>query len=108
MATLRESLKDDSGKRMFVAESAEGRVVGMMGLSEKPKKELLPFTKTDNPCELIVAYVHPDYRKGQGVGTALINASQDLARSLGKKEILLELILQVTGEILFLKFQIKL
>lgn len=27
---------------------------------------------------------------GQGVGTALINANQNLARSMGKKEILLE------------------
>lgn len=90
MTTLRTSLDENSGKHMFVAQTREGSVVGMMGLSEKPKEPLLPFAKTDGPCELIVAYVHPNHQGGQGVGTALINANQNLARSLGKKEILLE------------------
>lgn len=90
MATLRESLDDGSTKHMFVAQTQDGEVVGMMGISEKPKDPLIPFAQTENPCELIVAYVHPEFRGGQGVGTALINASQDLARNLGKKEILLE------------------
>jgi|SRR3989338_1146051 len=90
MTTLRESLKEGSGKSMFVAQTADGKVVGMMGVKLHPKEELLPYAKTDNPSELIVAYVHPDYRKGQGIGTALITASQDFARSQGKKEILLE------------------
>ncbi len=90
MATLRASLDEASGKKMFVAHTQEGEVIGMMGLKLQPKQELLKFAKTDNPSELIVAYVHPNYRKGKGVGTALINAAQDLARSKGKKEILLE------------------
>lgn len=90
MATLRESLRENSTKHMFVVQTKDGKVIGMMGLSEKPKDPMLPFAKTDNPCELIVAYVHPDYQGGQGVGTALITANQNLARSMGKKEILLE------------------
>jgi len=90
METLRESLKEGSDKKMFVAQTADGKVIGMMGVKLHPKKELLRFAKTDDPCELIVAYVHPDYRKGQSVGTALITASQDFARAQGKKEILLE------------------
>jgi len=90
MQTLRESLEENSDKKMFVAQTPDGKVVGMMGVKLHPKEELLRFAKTDNPSELIVAYVHPDYRKGQGVGTALIAASQDFARSEGKKEILLE------------------
>ena len=88
--TLGESLLPDSGKSMFVAENEAGEVVGMMGLSAKPKPALMPFAKTDNPSELIIAYVHPSYVRGKGVGTLLINGCQDLAKSLGKKEILLE------------------
>lgn len=90
MDTLRQSLDSDSGKTMFVAETKDGQVVGMMGLSANPKKDLLPFAKTDNPSELIVAYVHPEHRGGKGVGTALLDAAQDLAIKLDKKEILLE------------------
>ena len=90
MVTLRTCLAERNAKHMFVAETQGGRVVGMMGLSEKPKEPLMPFVKTDDPCELIVAYVHPNHQGGQGVGTALITANQNLARSMGKKEILLE------------------
>ena len=90
MEILRESLRDQSDKSIFVAETPEGKVVGIMGLASKPKQQLLPFTKTDDPCELIIAFVHPEYRGGKGVGTALLNAVQNLAITLGKKEILLE------------------
>lgn len=90
MATLRESLNVLSTKKMFVAQTKEGKVIGMMGLNTEPKQALQKFAKTDKPSELIVAYVHPNHRKGQGVGTVLINTAQNLAKSLGKKEILLE------------------
>ena len=90
ISTLKESLNDESNKMMFVAENAEGKVIGMMGLAVLPKQELLQFAKTDSPSELIIAYVHPDHRSGKGVGTALINAIQDLAKVKGRKEILLE------------------
>ncbi len=90
MATLMASLDEKSGKHMYVAQTQEGHVVGMMGLSRTPKEPMIKFAKTDDPCELIVAYVHPDFQGGQGVGTALINANQNLARSMGKKEMLLE------------------
>jgi len=88
--TLRACLEEGATKHMFVAETKSGRVIGMMGLSEKLKEALMKYAKTDNPCELIVAYVDPNYQGGHGVGTVLINANQELARSLGKKEILLE------------------
>ncbi len=89
IATMRASLGEASGKRMFVAEE-DGKVIGMMGLAIPPKDVLLRFAKTDSPSELIMAYVHPDHRGGKGVGTALINTAQDLARARGTKEILLE------------------
>lgn len=90
METLRQSLTEESPNNMFVAETPEGRVIGMMGVNLEPKEALLRFAQTDRPSELIVAYVHPDYTKRQGVGTALINHSQMFARNKGKKEILLE------------------
>lgn len=90
LETLRQSLNEDSPKKMFVAETPEGRVVGMMGVNLQPKKELLRFAQTDKPSELIVAYVHPDFTKRHGVGTALINHAQMLAREKGKAEMLLE------------------
>ncbi len=90
MKTLRESLDEGSNTKMFVAQATDGKVVGMMGVALQPKAELLPFAKTDVPSELIVAYVHPRFRGGKGVGTNLINAAQNLARDKGRKEILLE------------------
>ena len=90
MKTLGESLLPDSGKSMFVAESEAGEVVGMMGLSAKLKPALMRFARTDNPSELIIAYVDPNYVRGKRVGTLLINRCQDLEMGLGKKEILLE------------------
>lgn len=90
MDALKESLEDGSTKKMFVAQTPEGKVIGMMGLNLQPKPVLIPFAKTDNPSELIVAYVHPSYRDGKGVGTALARVVQNLARTKGKKEILVE------------------
>lgn len=90
MEVVRESFREASDKSVFVAESEGGEVIGMMGLSDEPKQELIPFAQTDNPSELIIAFVHPTYRGGHGVGTALITTVQNLAMSKGKKEILLE------------------
>ncbi len=78
-----------NGKKILVAEAPAGRVIGVMGLT-RPKDELKPYFKTDKPSELITAYVDREFRGGRGVGTALINAIQDLSRSQGAKEILLE------------------
>lgn len=89
ISTLKESLNDESGKKMFVVEAIHGKVVGMMGLAIRPKQELIQFAKTDSPSELIIAYVHPEQRN-KGVGTALITAVQELAKAKGRKEIILE------------------
>ena len=43
MATLRTSLNERSGKHMFVAQTQDGKVVGVMGLSQKPKEPFLPL-----------------------------------------------------------------
>src|SRR3989339_1016299 len=91
MATCRRSLIPESGKTMFVAEAPDGTVIGMMGLSDEPKDALRQFTQTGSrPCELIVAYVHPDYMMGKGVGTALMKEVLKLAQTKGKTEILVD------------------
>ena len=90
MATCRRSLIPGSGKTMFVAESPDGTVIGMMGLSDEPKDALKPFAQLNNPCEIIVAYVHPDHMMGKGAGTALMNKVLESARTKGKTEILVE------------------
>jgi ribosomal protein S18 acetylase RimI-like enzyme len=89
MDYLKDSLKEWGGRRYIVAEDLEGAVVGMMGLSEI-KEELRPFVQTKKPIELVNAYVDNDYRGGKGVGTALINTLQEMARDAGSTEILLE------------------
>lgn len=89
VSDIRRSLQSDSDIDMFAAVK-DGKVVGMMGLSIPPKAPLLQFAKTDSPSELRIAYNHPDYRMGKGVGTALINNAQNVAKAKGRKEILLE------------------
>ena len=89
ISDMRRSLEPDSDIDMFVVEK-DGQVVGMMGLSIPPKEPLLRYAKTNSPSELRIAYVHPYYVMGQGLGTALIAKCQDLARNKGAKEILLE------------------
>lgn len=89
IAVMRDSLREDSSRQMFVTEE-EDKIIGMMGLAIPPKDVLLRFAKTDSPSELIMAYVHPDHRGGKGVGTVLINTAQDFAVTKRRKEILLE------------------
>lgn len=90
--TLRSSQKAGSTTTMFVAQTPDGKVIGTMGVNLEPKEALLDpkFRKTDDPSELIVAYVSPEYNRGHGVGTALINRCQEVAKAAGKKEMLLE------------------
>lgn len=89
ISDMMRSLEPDSDIDMFVAEE-NGQVVGMMGLSIPPKDALMKYAKTDSPSELRIAYVDPEYQKGYGVGTALLNENLRQANSKGRKELLLE------------------
>lgn len=89
MNQLRESLKGGNS-RYLVAETLDGRVVGMMGLVPEPKPEVKQHATTERPVELVRAYVDQDFRGGQGVGTALIRGIEKLAKSQGATEILLD------------------
>jgi ribosomal protein S18 acetylase RimI-like enzyme len=88
MVNLRGSLEGENAKQYFVATEGD-RVVGVMGYSEL-KPELLPFVKTTKPGELINAYVHKDLQGGAGVGTALLNTIESLAKSKGCTEVILD------------------
>ena len=53
-----------------------------------PDERMLPFAQTDNPLELVNAYVSRKRRK-QGVGTALIKKLEEFALAQGATEIFL-------------------
>lgn len=89
MGFLKGSLNGSNERKYWVAQTEDGKVIGVMGLT-KPKEELMPFKQTERPIELVNAYVDKDYRKGRGVGTALLNTLQNFARESGYTEILLE------------------
>lgn len=77
-------------EKYLVAEDVTGRVVGMMGLAFEPKPEVRQHATTKRPMELVRAYVDKDFRRGKGVGTALIKHIESTARSRGATEILLD------------------
>ncbi|HLC91544.1 MAG TPA: GNAT family N-acetyltransferase [Candidatus Saccharimonadales bacterium] len=79
MQGIRFSIEGTLDRTYVVAEDAEGRVVGMMGLVP-PSAEMLKFTTSSNPAELINADVADDQR-GKGVGKALVNHLEDVAVS---------------------------
>jgi ribosomal protein S18 acetylase RimI-like enzyme len=82
----RKSLTGENECRFFVAETKEGKIIGMMGL-RPPDERLLSFAETSNPIELITAYVASEHRGGKRVGSALIEALRESAKSKGSTEI---------------------
>lgn len=83
-----ESLEKRSDSLYFVAETADGAVVGMVGM-RKPTQEMHKFTTTDKALELINMYVLSGYRGGQGVGTALVEEFERVAIARGFTEVVL-------------------
>jgi predicted N-acetyltransferase YhbS len=89
LSDMMRSLEPESDIDMLIAEE-NGQVIGMMGLSIPPKDALMQYAKTDYPSELRIAYVDPKRQGGYGVGTALLYENIRLARTKGRKELLLE------------------
>ncbi len=85
---LRDSIKGQGNRTYLVAETTDNKVVGMIGLTS-PGQRMLEFATTSNPTELINAYVDKSRRGGGGVGTALVQALEKVARQRGFTEILL-------------------
>ena len=82
-----KSLRGKSGRKYLVAEDA-GQVLGVIGY-KSPDTVMRSFAKTQNPAELINAYVRQDLRGGGGVGTALVRALENAAQESGFSEIIL-------------------
>jgi GNAT superfamily N-acetyltransferase len=82
--TVRQGLGD---KYYAIAQTSGGLTVGMMGL-ERPGPEVAAFATTDNPIELVNAYVLKSSRDA-GVGRALVRHLEDKARADGHTELLL-------------------
>lgn len=87
LQVMRDSCSGKNDRTYFVAE--EGRIVGVIGM-KPPKDALKQLVTTENPVELVNAYVAADKRKGQGVGTALVQKLESEARLRGNTEIILD------------------
>jgi len=83
-----EQSRDGLNERYYaVARTSGGLVIGVMGL-QRPEQEMLAFTNTENPIELINAYVLRSSR-GLGAGQALVHHLEDKAKEDGHSELVL-------------------
>ena len=88
MEAIRASIAGQGDYQYLVAEEEE-RVIGVIGFRPIVDEKLRVFAVTDNPAELVDAYVDPPNRAGRGVGKALFENIEQAARSQGFKEVLL-------------------
>ena len=86
-AEIRSSIDGDDQRKYFVAEDTDGKAIGIMGMQSPPYKELVHFTTSDNPMEIINAYVDSDKRQS-GTGKALVRYIEDQALQQGNTELL--------------------
>lgn len=71
IGNVRESVENPDAVRYYaVARTGSGMVVGMMGLAP-PEEPLKPFVTTDNPIEIVNAYVAKGMR-GLDIGSLLL------------------------------------
>ncbi|HRV75773.1 MAG: GNAT family N-acetyltransferase [Candidatus Nomurabacteria bacterium] len=77
---------EETDKRYYVA-SIGGRVVGGMGFKTKLDEAVRSYAKTDNPMEVVMAYVSTQAR-GSGAGRALLRRIEEDARKMGFLELL--------------------
>ena len=88
MDEMQKSLRGENDRTYLVAEAGSGEIVGTIGL-KKPEARTRGFAKTQNPAELINAYVAVDQRRGKGVGRALVQGLEAEARRQEYTEIVL-------------------
>ena len=78
--SVQESTRKPTGRTYLIARRESGVAVGMMGLQELPEEDSMrDFGATDNPAEIINAYVDPRSR-GEHVGRSLVAGLESLAR----------------------------
>lgn len=85
---MRSSIDQQNDRTYFVAEEPDGKVVGVMG-TKTPDELMCGFATTNNPTEMVNAYVSVDKRGGKGVGSALVRTLETEARAKGFTEIVL-------------------
>lgn len=84
--TMQDSIKKENN-RIYLVAKEEGSVIGVIGY-KYPDDTMRGFSRTENPAELINAYVNPEQR-GRGVGKALVDKLEEMAKSKEFTEIIL-------------------
>jgi L-amino acid N-acyltransferase YncA len=87
MQTIRAGIAGQGDFSYLIAEE-EGKAVGVMGFCKLTDLRM-NYAETDNPAELVNAYVEAGNRVGRGIGKALLTKLEETARAQGFKEILL-------------------
>jgi len=87
LSTMKDSIVGKNDRTYFVAETEDGNIAGSIGM-RKPDPRLFIYTRTDNPIEIINAFVSKEHTR-QGIGRALINTVEENARKNGFKELIL-------------------
>lgn len=84
---VKGSVSSTNNITYLVAEKTDGEVIGMLGF-RAPEEKMLPYVSTQNPAEMINAYVDKNHRGGKGVGRALVSKVEELAKQKGHTEII--------------------
>lgn len=87
LSDVKGSINRTNNITYLVAEEKDGEVIGMLGF-RPPGEKMLGFVSTQNPTEMITAYVDKNHRAGKGVGRALVSKVEELAKQKGHTEII--------------------
>ena len=88
MGSMRDSINGINDRIYLVAEGLDGQLAGVVGF-KNPDETMRAFAETENPAELVNAYVAHDQRNGRGVGSALVRSLEKEAIRRGYTEIIL-------------------
>lgn len=83
---IRASIESPNNRNYFVAEDIDGTAIGVMGMQSPPHSALLPFIRTENPMEIINAYVSSHARLS-GAGQALAEYIEQIGAQAGHTEL---------------------
>lgn len=87
LSNMAKSVRHENKKTYFVAEE-HNQAIGIMGVV-LPEADILAFGQTDQPIELVNAFVAKDHHGGRGVGRALVARIEEEMHHLGYTEMIL-------------------